>query len=95
MTMKPKTRKAPAAKPVPAAPPHPHRDVVVTVTQRDDLSDTLHLIQTIDLAVRGVELEEYERLALLGVVEVVKTRIKALIKEFDAFAKRRRHNRAA
>jgi hypothetical protein len=59
---------------------------VVTVTQRDDLSDTLHLIQAIDLAVRGAELEEYESQALLRLVQVVETRIKALNKEFDAFA---------
>jgi len=85
MTTKPK-RKA-TAKPVPAAPPPPHRDVVVTVTQRDHLNDSLYLIQTIDLAVRGAELEEYERLALLAPVMIVETRIKALIKEFDAFAK--------
>ena len=85
MTTKSKTPKAPAKAAAEKAWPS-HRDVVVTVTQRDDLNDTLHLIQTIDLAVRGAELDEYESLALLGLVEVVETRIKALIKEFNEFA---------
>jgi hypothetical protein len=87
MTIKPKTRKAPAKPAAEKAWPS-HRDVVMTITQRDEINDILHLIQTIDLAVRGSELDEYERLALLALVGVVETRMKVLIKEFDAFAER-------
>jgi hypothetical protein len=94
MTTKSKTPKAPAKATAEKAWPS-HRDVVMTVTQRDEINDILHLIQTIDLAVRGSELGEYERLALLAVVGVVETRVKTLIKEFDAFAEGETHDRAA
>jgi hypothetical protein len=87
--MKPKTRKAPAAKPAPSESKpkrlnHRHRDFIVTVQQRDDLNDTIHLLHAVELAVLGSELDDFEQCALNNLVRLASSRLKALSSEFDA-----------
>jgi hypothetical protein len=91
MTTKPKTRKAPADKPAPSeSEPKwlnpPHRDAIVTVQQRDELNDTIHLLHAIELAVLGSELDDFEQCAINNLVRFASSRLKALSSEFDAFA---------
>jgi hypothetical protein len=84
MTTKPKPRKAPAVKAAPSES-EPHRDVIVTVQQRDNLNDTIHLLHAIELAVLGSELDDFEQCALNNLVRLASSRLKALSSEFDAF----------
>jgi hypothetical protein len=91
MTTKPKTRKAPAAKPAPSESEpkwlNPsHRDAIVTVQQRDELNDTIHLLHAVELAVLGSELDDFEQCAINNLVRFASSRLKALSSEFDAFA---------
>jgi hypothetical protein len=90
MTTNPKARKAPAkAAPSESEPkwlPPPHGGIIVTVQQRDDLNDTIHLLHAVELAVLGSELDDFEQCALCNLVRVASSRLKALSSDFDALA---------
>jgi hypothetical protein len=79
MATKPKTPKAAAAAPA-------HRDVVITVQQRDELDDIRNLTRGILLAIDGIDVGDFERSGLLSVANAVLKRISELIDEFNAFA---------
>jgi transcriptional regulator with XRE-family HTH domain len=66
-------------------PPH-----VVTVKQRDELNDTIHLLHAVELAVLGSELDDFEQCALNNLVRLASSRLKALSSEFDAETERER-----
>jgi hypothetical protein len=86
MTTKPKTRKAPAAKPAQEEAPRSHRAVVLTVDQRDELNEILKLVQAISLAILGSELDEFEQTVICTLVRAVDNRVTAFIGECNAYA---------
>jgi transcriptional regulator with XRE-family HTH domain len=66
--------------------PGERNDAIVTIQQRADLNDTIHLLHAVELAVLGSELDDFEQCALNNLVRLASSRLKALSSEFDAFA---------